>query len=135
MLGMVFDAACKLLQAAYLLVRNVIQWIHWFAVLAQFKMQFVTVGVGIAQVGNGLTAFYSVIFFHQQALVVTIGGEEGGVVLHNNQIAIATQIAATVNHFAIGRCHNWLACVTSNINAFIGAVELGNHITHGRAHP
>ena len=59
-----------------MLVRNVIQWIHWFAVLAQFKMQFVTVGVGIAQVGNGLTAFYSVIFFHQQALVVTIGGEE-----------------------------------------------------------
>ena len=98
-------------------------------------MQFVAVGVGIAHVGNGLTAFYIVIFFHQQALVVAISGEEGGVVLHNNQIAIATQIAATVNHFAVGRCHNRLACVTSNINAFIGAVELGNHAARGWAHP
>ena len=64
-----------------MLIRDEIQWIHWFAILAQFEMQFVAVGVGIAHVGNGLTAFYIVIFFHQQALVVAISGEEGGVVL------------------------------------------------------
>ena len=77
------------------------------------------IGVGVAHLGNFLSLFDQLIFLDQEHLVVSVGAEVGLVVFQNDQIAIAPESRACVNHFPICRGKHRLARFVGDVDAFV----------------
>lgn len=90
---------------------NIIDGIDRLAILSYFEMQFDAVGIGITHPRNGLPAFYHFPFFHQQSLVMAVGGQVGRIVLDDNQVAVAAQSVAGIHHFTVCSRHNGLSAI------------------------
>ena len=85
----------------YVLEGNIIDGIDRLAILTYFEMQLDAVGIGITHPRNGLPAFYHFPFFHQQSLVMAVGGQVGRIVLDDNQVAVAAQSVTGIHHFTV----------------------------------
>jgi hypothetical protein len=69
---------------------------------ADLEVQLDLVGVGIAHLGDLLSAGHRLTFLDQDVAVVRIGGEEGPVVLDDDELAVAAQSGSRVDDLAPG---------------------------------
>src|SRR5256885_6279916 len=65
--------------------------------------------------GDLLALAHGLVFLDQQRLVVRVGREVGVVVLEDDQVAIATQAGAGIDHAAIGSGHHGIAGLACDV--------------------
>ena len=53
-------------------------------------MQLGAIGIAVAHLGDLLAFAHRLVFLDQQRLVVRVGRQEGGVVLDDDQVAVAS---------------------------------------------
>ncbi len=99
--------------------RQVTRRIDRLALATHFKVQLDAIGIGAAHLGNLLTLFDRLIFLDQQRLVVGVSRQIGVVVLEDDEVAIAAQTSASVDHTAISRRNHGAAPLPADAITFV----------------
>ena len=127
--------------------RQIVQRIDRIAILADLELQFGARSPGGTHLRHRLAGTHPLALLHQTLAVVTIGGQKAVVVLDDDQLAIADQSVAAVNHHAIGRRPHRLAGLAGNLDPGdrVGILETLDdaairgpapaHATHGTRAP
>ncbi|CKJ93731.1 Uncharacterised protein [Neisseria meningitidis] len=115
--------------------RDIAVRINRFAVLPHLEMKLRSRSLGIAHQSDLLPAFDLLAFADQQFLVVPVCGQEGRIMLDDDQIAVSPQTGTCINHFAVSRRQNGLSRISCNIDTLVVAAEIGNHFTLRRTLP
>lgn len=87
-------------------------------------MQLHAIGVAVSHFGNLLSFLHSLVFLHQDRLVVRVGGEIRIVVLENDQVAVTAQTGACIDHSAIASSQHGIPGFPTNVQSLVfGLVE------------
>src|SRR5690606_5725710 len=109
--------ACQL---RVLLLRQVEKRIDGFAVVADLEMQLVAVGAGAAHLGDLLARLHPLALGYQALAVVAVGRQPLFVVLDDDQLAIAHQARARIDHDAVGGRVHRLAGGAADVDTLAG---------------
>lgn len=115
--------------------RDIAVRVNRFAVLPHLEMKLRSGSIGIAHQSDLLPTFDLLALADQQFLVVPVCGQEGRIMLDDDQVAIPPQTGAGINHFAVSRRQNGLSRISRNIDTLVAAAEIGNHFARRRTLP
>src|SRR5690606_33748533 len=100
------------------------------AVVADLEMQLVAVGAGAAHLGDLLARLHPLALGYQALAVVAVGRQPLFVVLDDDQLAIAHQARARIDHDAVGGRVHRLAGGAADVDTLAGGVAFdigGDH--------
>ena len=94
------------------------QWIHRFAVLADFKVQDRIACISFANFSDYLALADPLAFGDKYIPIMRIGAEIIVVMLNDDQVTKADQTISTVDHFTRSGCVDIITGVPRYIDAF-----------------
>src|SRR5450756_688675 len=97
--------------------RQIFRRINRLAETTHFKMKLDFAGIGVAHLGDLLSARDALPFFHQHFIVMRVSTEISLIVLDDDQLAITAQPAAAIYHLAGCAGQNRLPELACDIDA------------------
>lgn len=100
---------------------QILERIDWLAIQANFEMEQVAIDTTGAEFGDFLAPSDSVLFGYHKGPVVGVGRQKSVAVLDDDEVAVAQQTAAGVNHLAIGSNQHGIAGSATDVDALVFA--------------